>query len=214
MNVKRSKTDVILNVFLVCLFVMAVGMWGTIIALDTVSSGDSEGQVQVIATPKRTESAQHPDFIKEEYIPVVPTGSNIAGEARIDVNGYHDVYLKDKVNDGNKMGASYWEGAQGEYPNILTASYGESRTMHATKVCLCPQQLWGVRTQTFSVEISEDGESFTELLKEEAYQFDPDTANEVVLEFDAVRFQAVRLIFTDNTGAGAAQVAELEIYSE
>lgn len=45
------------------------------------------------------------------------------------------------------------------------------------------------------------------------YLFDPDTANEVVLEFGNTECMSMRLVFTGNSGAGGAQVAELEIYN-
>ena len=68
--------------------------------------------------------------------------------------------------------------------------------------------------QTFCVQISEDGENFTELIPANDYEFNPDTANEVVIDFDEVGCKAVQLVFTGNTGAGGAQVAEFEIYSK
>ena len=87
-------------------------------------------------------------------------------------------------------------------------------TNHAIKVCLCPKSIWSRRTQSFGVEISKDGENYTELLPITEYLFDPDTANEVVLEFENTECMSVRLVFTGNSGAGEAQVAELEIYKE
>lgn len=204
----------ILNIVVIVMAVLAAGLWGTVFIMKAGAKESARGQITVIETADRTESTQHPDFIKEVYEPIIPSGVNVAPQAKMEDNGHNDVYVKNKVNDGDKMGASYWEGAVGQYPNILTADFEEELSIHAIKVCLCPQPVWGARTQTFAVESSSDGENFTELIAEKEYQFDPDTANEVVLEFDEVSLRAVRLVFTANTGAEAAQVAELEIYSE
>lgn len=204
----------ILNIIVILMAVLAVGLWGTVFAMKADGGESTRGEITVVETPEQTESVPHPDFIKEVYEPVIPSGVNVAPNAKMQENGHNDVYLVNKVNDGDKLGASYWEGAVGAYPNIITANFEEAVSIHAIKICLCPQSIWGARIQTFSVEVSSDGENFTELIGEKEYQFDPDTANEVVLEFDDVSVMSVRLVFTANTGAEAAQVAEFEIYAE
>lgn len=203
-----------LNIIAILMAVLAVGLWGTVFVLKAEGGEATRGEITLVETPEQTESMQHPDFIKEVYEPVIPSGVNVAPNAKMQENGHNDVYLVNKANDGDKMGASYWEGAVGAYPNIITANFEEAESVHAIKVCLCPQSVWGARIQTFSVEVSNDGENFTELIGEKEYEFDPNTANEVVLEFDEVSVKSLRLVFTANTGAEAAQVAELEIYAQ
>lgn len=200
------------QILLLFLTVLAMGLWVAVLVFRT-EDGTAYGEVTRIETPQRTESTEHPLFIKEEYEPVIPEGTNIAGDAKIEANGYNDVYTPRKVADGNPNGQSYWEGESGAYPNILTASFKEPQSIHAVKLLLCPASVWSTRTQTFSVEISEDGESFTELLASAEYEFNPNKGNEVVLEFDDITIKAIRLVFTGNTGAGGAQVAELELYN-
>ena len=194
--------------------VLAIGLWGYVFVLEADGGEATRGEITLVETPDQTESTPHPDLMKEVYAPVITSGVKVALDAKMQENGHTDVYLVNKANDGDTKGASYWEGAVGAYPNIITANFKEAENVHAIKVCLCPQSVWGARTQTFSVEVSNDGENFTELIGEKEYEFDPDTANEVVLEFDAVTVMSVRLVFTANTGAEAAQVAELEIYAE
>lgn len=198
---------------LISLAILTSGLWGLYILLKAGNGNPVYGEVIIVETPERTESVEHPLFVKEVYEPVIPEGSNIAESAKIEANGFSDVYTPRKVKDGNPNAQSYWEGESDAYPNILTASYDEIQTIHALKLLLCPLSIWSTRTQTFSVEISSDGENYTELFATADYIFDPDKGNEVVLEFDDIEVMAVRFVFTANTGAGGAQVAELEIYS-
>lgn len=209
-----KKANKIGTILIIVAALITVGIWVTVLVLHGGASTPSYGEIQIVETPDRTESTEHPLFVKEVYEPIIPDGTNIASIAKIEANGYNDVYVPRKVKDGRTAGVSYWEGESDAYPNILTATFPEEHTIHAIKVCLCPQSVWGARTQTFSVEISEDGESFQELIPSKEYEFDPNTNNEVVLEFDTVSCKAVQLVFTANTGASGAQVAELELYSE
>ncbi len=204
-----------IRIFLIILFaVVAAGMWLTAWKMQKDAEVVTYGEVTVVQTADRTESIIPPALVKEEYKPVIPDGVNITGEARIDANGFNSSYAPGKVKDGKTGGNSYWEGAPNEFPNIISATFEQSYSVHALKVMLCPQSVWGPRVQTFSVEVSTDGETFEELIPSTEYQFDPDTGNEVVLEFDATEVMAVQLTFTANTGAVGAQIAELEIYTE
>ncbi len=201
------------KILLIIFSVLTAGLW--CFALLSRQDGKEAvyGEIIIRETPDREESAEHPLFIKEVYEPVIPEGVNIAEDAKIEANGYNDVYTPRKVKDGNPNGQSYWEGASDDYPNILTATFEEGQSIHAVKLLLCPLSVWSARTQTFSVEISEDGETFNEFLASTDYEFNPDRGNEVVLEFDDITIRAIRFAFTGNTGASGAQVAELEIYS-
>lgn len=198
---------------LIFLAVLTAGLWCAVLVLMIGNSKQSYGKITKVDAPEQTESEQHPLFIKEEYVPVIPEGINIAESAKVEANDYNDVYFANKVKDGNPNAQSYWEGASDAYPNILTASFKEEQSIHAVKMLLCPLSVWSTRTQTFSVEISEDGENFTEFLAEADYVFNPDKGNEVVIEFDDITIKAIRFVFTANTGASGAQVAELELYS-
>lgn len=204
-----------IRIILIAIFaVAAVGMWGAAFTIQKSAETVSYGEVTIVQTADRTESIVPPALVKEEYVPVIPDGVNITGEAKIDANGFNSSYAPGKVKDGMTLANSYWEGAPNEFPNIISATFDRPFNVHAMKVCLCPQSVWGPRVQTFSVEISTDGETFTEFIPSTDYQFDPDTGNELVLEFDATEVKAVQLTFTANTGAVGAQIAEWEIYTE
>ena len=198
---------------LIFLAVLTAGLWCAVLVLMIGNSKHSYGKITKVDAPEQTESEQHPLFIKEEYVPVIPEGINIAESAKVEANDYNDVYFANKVKDGNPNAQSYWEGASDAYPNILTASFKEEQSIHAVRMLLCPLSVWSTRTQTFSVEISEDGDNFTEFLAEADYVFNPDKGNEVVIEFDDITIKDIRFVFTANTGASGEQVAELELYS-
>lgn len=201
-------------ILIVILALAAIGMWAGALTVQKNAEAVVYGEVTVIPTADRTESIVPPALVKEEFQPVIPDGVNITSVASIKANNFNSSFSPLKVNDGDTAGASYWEGAPNEFPNIITATFEQNFNIHAIKLCLCPQSVWGPRVQTFSVEISTDGENFTELLPSADYQFDPDTGNELVLEFDATNVKAVQLSFTANTGAVGAQIAEWEIYTE
>ncbi|TAH73712.1 MAG: discoidin domain-containing protein [Anaerolineaceae bacterium] len=168
--------------------------------------------VTLVAAPDQTEAEIHPAFIKEEFVLTLPEGENIAVDKKIKDNGFTDVYGANRANDGKADGASYWEGKG--YPSIITIDLEEPANIHAVRVVLNPLSIWGKRTQTIAVNISSDGESFTELVKTKQYTFDPDEGNQVQIPFDETETRFVQLVITENSGAGGGQVAEFEIYSK
>jgi len=171
-------------------------------------------EVTMIAAIDQTEIMEHPDFIKEVYVPIIPDGSNLALDGEVEASSFNQSFTPRKAIDGNADGASYWEAEGDSYPNEIVLDLLELSSIHAIKVRLNPAYIWGKRTQTFEVQVSVDGESYDILEEETIYTFDPDYGNEVLLEFEAISVQYIKLIFTDNTGANGAQVAELEVYGE
>lgn len=170
--------------------------------------------VMIHETIEQTASMEHPDFIKEEYVLILPEGENIALKKKVKASSFNDVYTPRKVVDGIATGPSYWEGKPDTYPNTITVDLEEESSIHAIRVCLSPMAIWGKRVQTFSVLTSMDGENFTTLYETKDYTFDPDTGNEVQFLFDTMKTRYVMLEFTNNTGSGGAQIAELEVYSK
>ena len=170
--------------------------------------------IKRVETPDQTESQPNPAFAKEEYVSVLPEGTNIAPDGKADSNGFTQNYVPNKAVDGNTGGASYWEGTPDSYPNNLSVKFKETKTIHAIRVALNPDSIWGKRTQNFSILISKDGETYEPFIEEKTYEFDPDKGNETIIEFDDTEVMGVELEFTANTGAGAGQVAEFEIYSK
>jgi hypothetical protein len=169
--------------------------------------------VSVVKAIEQTKAQEHPSFIKEEYVSVIPEGENVALNKKIEASSYTQVYNAPKAVDGKTDGASYWEG-KSDYPNMLTVDLEQPTKIHAIRLALNPLAIWGKRTQTIAVNISNDGENFTELIQKVQYAFDPDTGNEVQISFDETEARYVQLVITENTGAGGGQIAEFEIYSK
>jgi alpha-D-xyloside xylohydrolase len=119
-------------------------------------------------------------------------------------------YAATLANDGVVSQSSYWEGAGGSYPNSLTVDLGDSVGVNSIDIKLPPA--WGSRTQTFSVQGSQDNSTFYTILSSATYTFDPSSSNIVTLYFPTVNTRYVQLVFTANSGAGAGQVSEIEVY--
>lgn len=169
--------------------------------------------VTVVQAPDQTEAEVPPEFVKEEYKLVLPEGTNVALNKKIQCSSYTQVYNAPKAVDGKTDGNSYWEG-KNDYPNTLTVDLENPTKVHAVRLALNPQAIWAKRTQTIAVNISSDGQNFTELVGAKEYTFDPDTGNEVQITFDETEVRFVQLVVTANTGAGGGQIAEFEVYSK
>lgn len=201
---------------LICLLplIIACVLWGVVWYLHQSMPKSGNGTVVTMENAGSDVAMDHPQFIKEPYEPVIPEGVNIAPDGKIDASSFQETYVPRKAIDGKVKGISYWEGAEDTYPNRLILTWKEMHSCHAIKICLCPDAAWSERIQKFSVEISRDGEVFEELIPEKEYVFSPDTGNEIVLEFPEETILGIQLVFTDNTGASGAQVAELEVYEK
>lgn len=170
--------------------------------------------LEIIPNIKQSTPLIHPDFVKAAYEPIIPEGINLALEGKVEVSSFVQAYNGRKVIDGKTGGASYWEAEAESYPNRLILDLKETHKIHTLKVMLNPSDLWGERNQTFQINYGDETGSMNELVVSTSYVFSPDTANEVLIEFTPVEARFVELIFTENTGAGGAQVAELEVYGE
>jgi hypothetical protein len=171
-----------------------------------------ETHVSTINAIDQTEALEHPDFIKEEYVATIPEGENIALGKKATSNSFTESYTARKVTDGIATGVSYWEGKPKSYPNIITVDLEEVYLIHTIRICLSPMSIWSKRTQDFSVSISDDNETFTEIVPNKQYTFDPDRGNEVQIKLDNIETRYVQLTVTANSGAAAGQIAEFEVY--
>lgn len=171
-----------------------------------------ESQLTVVLAPEQTKSMENENFVREDYVSVLPEGTNIASEGKVSSSGFEGTYTERKAVDGKVDGVSYWEGASNAYPNDLTVTFAEARNIHALRVALNPQDIWGKRIQTFSVLMTDEAGEQQILVAEADYEFNPDRGNEVILEFDETSVTSVTLEFTENTGASGGQVAEFELY--
>ena len=172
---------------------------------------DIETIVTIVAAPEQTKAERPPCFPdpSANFIPL-PETKNLAEGKPIQSGAHTDVYVDRNVNDGKTD--TYWEskGFPAEITFVLQGPYGLS----TVAVCLNPSSIWEPRIQEIAVQVSLDGESFTETAAPEKYQFDAATGNRIRIDFDASQAAYVKLIFTLNSSSrtGGAQAAEICVY--
>jgi hypothetical protein len=166
----------------------------------------------VMQTPGQTKAETPPQFAtKSAVVPNAPVGTNLALNKPVTVSNFNDVYLAKNVTDGKST--TYWEAKAKTYPNTLMVNLGSVSTVSAIRLELNPATIWASRAQTFSINISNDGSTFTEVKASAVYAFDPATGNLVDIKLSSpVQAQYVQLSFTANTGAGGGQAAGFDIY--
>jgi hypothetical protein len=137
-----------------------------------------------------------------------PTNSNLAASKPVTASSVTQSYVAANANDGNA--ASYWESANGAFPQTFTADLGQASTVGRLVLKLPPG--WEARTQTLSVAASTDGTSYATIVNPADYRFDPATANTVTIGVPAGTHRYLRLNITANTGWPAGQLSEFEVY--
>lgn len=135
---------------------------------------------------------------------------NLALNKPITESSHTQYFFVKNANDGNIN--SYWEGAAGSYPDLLTVDFEAATKITSVVIKLNPKPIWEERTQTIEVLGSMDGATFTTFVAPVKYTFDPDTNQNIVTISVAANARYLRLSFTTNSEADAGQVAELEVY--
>ena len=173
-------------------------------------NADVSGDITVIQAPEQTEAMENDAFKTEEYTAPVIDGTNVALGATVTSNGFNDVYKPVNAVDGAR--GTYWEGDPSENESIITVELDGEHDIFTVVLALNPAAVWSKRTQNVALLVSNDGENFTELVKNTKYEFNPATGNQVVMEFDRTSAKYVRAVLSANSGAVAGQIAEFEIY--
>jgi len=186
-----------------------------LLALPCLSLGEeveeTETIVTVVASPEQTRPERPPCFPDpaEHFVPL-PDTENLAQGKPVFSGAHTDVYVDTNVNDGKTD--TYWEskGFPAEIAFDLQATY----LISTVAVCLNPSSIWEPRIQEIAVQVSLDGETYTEIAAPEKYQFDAAEGNRVRIDFDAVQAAWVKVIFTLNSSSrtGGAQAAEICVY--
>ncbi|MCP2308691.1 discoidin domain-containing protein [Kitasatospora paracochleata] len=117
-------------------------------------------------------------------------------------------YAASNAADGNP--GSYWESANNAFPQWIQGDLGSA--VPVNKLVLRLPSGWEKRSETFKVQGSTDGSTFTDLLASAAYTFDPAGGNTVTISLPTSTTRYLRLLFSANSGWPAAQVAEFEAY--
>ncbi|GLJ91124.1 glycosyl hydrolase [Streptomyces poonensis] len=137
------------------------------------------------------------------------TGSDLAVGKPIDASSTVHTYVAANANDNNT--ATYWEGAGGSYPNLLTVELGANADVDRLVLGLNPDSVWSARSQTIEVLGREQSASgFSSLVAAKSYTFDPASGNTVTVPVSG-RVADVRLRFTANSGSPAGQLAEFQV---
>ena len=167
--------------------------------------------VTIVSAPDQTQAERPPCFPDpaDDFIPL-PETENLAQGKPVMSGAHTDVYVDRNVNDGKTD--TYWE-SKG-FPAEITFDLQGSYTVSTVAVCLNPSSIWEPRIQEIAVQVSADGEAFSEVAASEKYQFDAATGNRIRIDFEAVQASYVRLIFTMNSSSrtGGAQAAEICIF--
>ncbi|MFC6086494.1 discoidin domain-containing protein [Sphaerisporangium aureirubrum] len=136
-------------------------------------------------------------------------GSNMAVGKPITASSSVFTFVAANANDNNT--ATYWEGAGGAYPSVLTVQLGANADVSSVVLKLNPDSSWGTRTQTVQVLGREQSStSFTSLSAAAVYTFNPASGNTVTIPVSG-RIADVQLRITSNSGAPAGQVAEFQV---
>lgn len=205
-----KKKGIILIAVLAVLF---VAMQAVVIIGNSPAKGSNKN-VTLVTAPEQDEPMENEQFVVKEFEKPEIKGKNVALNKRALDNGYNDVYDASLAVDGLTASASYWEGSPEQDVNIFTVNLKDKYNIHTIVLALNPDPIWGKRTQTFSISVSNDGKKYTELVATADYDFDPNTGNMVLIDsFKETEAQYVQVSFTGNTGAVAGQIAELEVYS-
>ena len=184
---------------------------GTGITGLSAGAEDIETIVTVVRAPEQTQAERPPCFPDpaDDYIPL-PETENLAEGKPAETGAHTDVYVGKNINDGKTD--TYWE-SKG-FPAAVTFDLQGTYTVSTVAVCLNPSSIWEPRIQEIAVEVSTDGENFTEAAAAEKYQFDAATGNRIRIDFAPAEAAYVRVIFTMNSSSrtGGAQAAEICIY--
>ncbi|PJN10301.1 mycodextranase [Streptomyces sp. CB01635] len=137
---------------------------------------------------------------------------NLAKGRPVAESGHADVYKATNAVDGDA--GSYWESTNNAFPQTITVDLGSAKAVKRLVLKLPPAAAWATRTQTLSVSGSTDNSTFTTLRTSAGYTFNPNSGNTTEVALTGTPTRYLRLTFTDNTGWPAAQLSELEAYTD
>ncbi|MES5818157.1 discoidin domain-containing protein [Streptomyces sp. RG80] len=135
---------------------------------------------------------------------------NLAAGRPATATGSQDVYTPGRAVDGDPN--SYWESTNNAFPQSWTVDLGSAEPVRRLVLKLPPQSVWQARTQTFAVQGSTDGSTYSTLVAARDHRFDPATGNTVTVTLPGTSLRHLRLVVTANTGWPAAQFSEVEAY--
>jgi parallel beta-helix repeat protein len=137
--------------------------------------------------------------------------TNLAAGQPASASSVNGPYVAANLTDADA--SSYWESANGSFPQWAQVDLGQSYSVNKLILKLPPSTAWGARTETLSVLGSTDGTNFATVVGSAGYTFDPNANNNTVtITFAATTARYVRVNITANTGWPAGQLSDFEVF--
>ncbi|MCX4745326.1 choice-of-anchor D domain-containing protein [Kitasatospora sp. NBC_01287] len=140
----------------------------------------------------------------------IDSNTNIAAGRPASASSSNSPYVAANLTDPDA--STYWESAA-SFPQWAQVDLGQNYSLGKVVLKLPPLTVWATRTETLSVQGSTDGSTFATLAGPAGYAFDPSgNSNTVAITFNAATARYLRVNITANTGWGAAQLSDLEVF--
>ena len=195
--------------------IISIILAALVLAVPSFSFGEkaeeNETIVTVVAAPEQTEAQRPPCFPdpSDNYIPL-PDTENLALGKPVLSGAHADVYVAKNVNDGKTD--TYWE-SKG-FPTEMLIDLQGTFPVSTVTVSLNPSSIWEPRIQEIAVQISLDGETYTEASAATKYEFDAATGTRIRIAVVPLEAAFVKVLFTMNSSSRSqgAQAAEIGVY--
>jgi hypothetical protein len=141
----------------------------------------------------------------------IDSTTNIAAGTPASASSSNSPYIAANLTDTDT--SSYWESANGAFPQWAQVDLGQSYSIGKLVLKLPPATAWAARTETLSVQGSTDGSTFSTIVGSTGYTFDPSANNNTVtIPLPATSVRYVRVNITANTGWTAGQLSDFEVF--
>ncbi|PRY02235.1 discoidin domain-containing protein [Allonocardiopsis opalescens] len=138
-------------------------------------------------------------------------GANLARGRSVSASSQTGPYGPANAVDGDAH--SYWESANGSFPQQLTVDLGAVREVDRVVLRLPPLAVWERRSQRVAVLGGQGTSGMSTLSAAADRVFDPAQGNDVEIDLPDTGLRYLRLEFTANTGWPAGQASEVEVYA-
>jgi parallel beta-helix repeat protein len=137
--------------------------------------------------------------------------TNLAAGQPASASSANNPYVAANLTDSDA--SSYWESANGSFPQWAQVDLGQSYSIDQVVLKLPPSTAWQTRTETLSMLGSTDGSTFSTIVGSAGYTFNPNSGNNTVtISFAATTARYVRVNITANTGWAAGQLSDFEVF--
>ncbi|MGW5350716.1 discoidin domain-containing protein [Streptomyces sp. NPDC004031] len=115
----------------------------------------------------------------------------------------------DRIDDGDQ--STYWQSGavSAAAPQWAQVNLGAGRLVDTVQLKVPAS--WKARTQTLSLQASDDGTLFSTIVGSKSYTFTPDKNNTVTIDFPATKARYVRAEVSANSAADSAQLSEMTV---